>query len=337
MPYNNPKISVIIPVYNASEFIEERISRVLSQEVPSEFEVILVDDCSTDNSLQLLSRLAENEKRLRVFHQEKNQGPAAARNRGIEESKGDFIAFLDADDYWKPGFLVKTSAFLEAHSDVVCVFTGQEHKTLSYASSIAPKCLLRDNPPTESLVLEDFFAFWHEQGGSPLCSGSLMVRADLLRRIGGQREDFRICEDLEYWCYIALYGKMGFIPEILFVSDGARGADGRVKLTRKQRLARYCPRWKNAMPIQNWASRLTATGLPIISGSSFKFVLGSIASILIYSMIQDGRWSIAYGDFKDYRRWLPQNAVCRLLAPLSIWYPFWCLGCLMLFLRERLK
>ena len=337
MSNSNPKISVIIPVYNASEFIEERLARVLFQEVPYEFEVILVDDCSSDNSFQLLSHLAENEKRIRIFHQETNQGPAAARNRGIKESRGEYIAFLDADDYWKPGFLAKTCAFLEAHSDVVCVFTGQEHKTLSSTSSIAPKCLLRDNPPTESLVLEDFFAFWHEQGGSPLCSGSLMVRADLLRRIGGQRENFRICEDLEYWCYIALHGKIGFIPEILFVSDGVRSADGHIKLTRKQRLKRYRPRWKNAMPIQNWTSRLIATGLPSVSGRSFKFVLGSIASILIYSMIQDGRWRIAYGDFKEYKRWLPPNAVCRLLALLSIWYPFWCLGCLVLFLRERMK
>ena len=104
-----PYISIIIPVFNASAFIENRLKRVFSQRIDKDFDVLLIDDCSTDDTFDILSRFAQNEPRIRLFQQECNQGPASARNRGIKESKGKYIAFLDADDYWQPGFLEKTS------------------------------------------------------------------------------------------------------------------------------------------------------------------------------------------------------------------------------------
>ena len=332
-----PDISVIIPAYNAEKFIARSLEAVWSQKFSGSIEVLVIDDCSIDATYDLLKEAASTEPRLKVLRQERNQGPAAARNRGIAASSGRYIAFLDADDYWKPGFLKKTSDFLDANKNAVCVFVGQEHKTVSTESSIEPKCLIRGTAPEAPVVLEDFFAFWREQGVAPLCSGSLMIRGELLRKIGGQREEFRVCEDLEYWCYIALHGKVGFIPEVLFVSDGARQGKVREKLTRRQRLQRFMPRWKNARSMTEWGERLFATKSPILETDAFRYVMGDVAGIMIYSVIQDRRWRCAFEEFREYKDCLPRNAVNRLLARVCISSCLWYCACFLLYLRERLK
>jgi len=93
----NPRVSVVIPSYNCARFLRETLESVFAQTCP-DVEIIVVDDGSTDGSKELLERFAD---RVRVIHQE-NQGVSAARNRGIRESRGEFVAFLDADDLWHP-------------------------------------------------------------------------------------------------------------------------------------------------------------------------------------------------------------------------------------------
>ena len=94
---NNPLVSVIIPVFNAEKTIASTISSALFQTYDN-FEIILVNDKSTDNTLKILKDT--NDKRLRIINLRKNSGAAKARNTGISAAKGDFIAFLDADDLW---------------------------------------------------------------------------------------------------------------------------------------------------------------------------------------------------------------------------------------------
>ena len=96
-----PKISVIIPLYNKGFIISETLQSVLAQTF-TDFEIIIVDDGSTDNGFEIVSKFSD--ERIRLFQQE-NKGAAAARNLGIEKSKGKLIAFLDADDYWFPNHL----------------------------------------------------------------------------------------------------------------------------------------------------------------------------------------------------------------------------------------
>lgn len=96
-----PKISVIIPLFNKGFIISKTIQAVLAQTY-ADFEVILINDGSTDNSFEIASQFSD--KRIHLFQQE-NKGAAAARNLGIERSNGEFIAFLDADDYWFPNHL----------------------------------------------------------------------------------------------------------------------------------------------------------------------------------------------------------------------------------------
>lgn len=91
------KISVIVPVYNTEEYLKNCIMSVVRQTYDN-WELILVDDGSSDGSLSIADLAAEKDERIRVIHQ-KNAGPGAARNRGIEEALGDYVVFLDSDDY----------------------------------------------------------------------------------------------------------------------------------------------------------------------------------------------------------------------------------------------
>lgn len=107
-------ISIVVPVYNAAPFIENTIQMVL-QQTYKDYELILVDDCSKDQSVSVIESLLEklNDARLRLIKKEHNEGAAAARNTGVDAAKGRYIAFLDADDVWLPTRLETGLRFME--------------------------------------------------------------------------------------------------------------------------------------------------------------------------------------------------------------------------------
>ena len=115
-------ISIIVPVYNAGRFIRETIECVLSQSF-TDFELLLVDDCSKDNSEEIIKSFSDD--RIRYIKQPENKGAWAARNRGLEEAKGRYIAFLDSDDLWEQDKLKKEFEFMQKE-DAGFVFTGYE-------------------------------------------------------------------------------------------------------------------------------------------------------------------------------------------------------------------
>lgn len=122
----NETVSVIVPVYHAEKYIVETMDCVLAQTY-TDWELILVVDGPEDPTIEVIQRYMEEKKenRIRLFLQEQNQGAALARNRGVSEAKGRYIAYLDADDLWKPQKLEKELAFLK-QKDVAFVFTGYE-------------------------------------------------------------------------------------------------------------------------------------------------------------------------------------------------------------------
>ncbi|MCR5294625.1 MAG: glycosyltransferase [Lachnospiraceae bacterium] len=112
------KVSVITPCYNGEKYVGETIQSVLSQTYPN-WEMLIVDDGSTDASRRVLEAYAAKDERIRCFYQE-NRGSAAARNLGLREASGRYIALLDADDLWDPDFLEKQLAFMK-EKRAVCV------------------------------------------------------------------------------------------------------------------------------------------------------------------------------------------------------------------------
>lgn len=115
-------VSVIIPAYNCEKFISMALDSALMQDVP--MEVLVINDCSRDN-LDKVMRDYAGDDRVRYLKNEKNLGVAETRNKGVRLAKGEFIAFLDADDYWAPGKLKRQLALIREKDTVICS-TGRE-------------------------------------------------------------------------------------------------------------------------------------------------------------------------------------------------------------------
>jgi len=111
----NNLISIITPSYNASKFIAKCIDSVIAQTY-QKWEMIIVDDCSPDNSNAIIEKYMQKESRIRLIKLAKNSGAAVARNRAIQEAKGRYIAFLDSDDLWYQEKLEKQLRFMQEHA-----------------------------------------------------------------------------------------------------------------------------------------------------------------------------------------------------------------------------
>lgn len=118
-----PGLSIIIPVYNAEEYIKESLKSVYAQNLDS-FEVICVDDGSTDHSAEIIHEL-QNEHSNLILYQQENQGPSAARNSGLKLAKGDYVFFLDNDDTFIGTETLGKILFIAQNNDVdICVFNA---------------------------------------------------------------------------------------------------------------------------------------------------------------------------------------------------------------------
>lgn len=106
------RVSIITPAYNSALYLEESVNSVLAQTFTN-WEMIIVDDCSTDSTYHLALSLAEKDSRIKVFQNEKNSGVAVTRNRALDEATGEYIAFLDSDDLWLPQKIEKQLKFMD--------------------------------------------------------------------------------------------------------------------------------------------------------------------------------------------------------------------------------
>ncbi len=112
-----PQVSVVMPVYNGMEFVAEAIASVQGQSFQN-WELLAVDDGSTDGSLALLHDLAQADRRIRVLAGAVNQGPGPTRSLGMAQAQGRYIAFLDADDLWHPAKLMRQIGWMQAEKHV---------------------------------------------------------------------------------------------------------------------------------------------------------------------------------------------------------------------------
>ena len=138
---NSPLISAIVPVYNVEQYLKKCFDSISSQSYDN-IEIILVDDGSTDGCSDLCDRLAKKDKRVKVIHQ-KNAGLSAARNAGIKHSHGDFLAFIDSDDYVDQNFIAKLYESIDKKSPSisVCGFQKIKNHQIKQVVSINPSIL----------------------------------------------------------------------------------------------------------------------------------------------------------------------------------------------------
>jgi glycosyltransferase involved in cell wall biosynthesis len=112
-------VSIITPLYNSEAFVSQTITSVLNQTHPN-WELLLIDDCSTDSTIKIANKFISENNTIKLLVNETNQGAAISRNKGILAAKGDYVAFLDADDLWKPEKLEKQLAFMQKENCDVC-------------------------------------------------------------------------------------------------------------------------------------------------------------------------------------------------------------------------
>lgn len=119
MNTDNLLVSVIMPAFDSGRYIAQAIDSVVGQSHPG-WELIVVDDCSRDDTVSIVESYAHQEPRIVLIRNQQNQGVAATRNRALEAAKGEFVAFLDSDDYWQPDKLEKQLAYMLAEGVLIC-------------------------------------------------------------------------------------------------------------------------------------------------------------------------------------------------------------------------
>jgi glycosyltransferase involved in cell wall biosynthesis len=210
----HPSVSVIIPAYDVAVSLGRCLDSVFQQDLHT-LQVIVINDGSTDNTPEVAKSYGD---RI-IYIEQENQGQGAARNTGLRAARGDYVVFLDADDYWLTGFLSTCIDFLQQQPEAIAVSTGQIIKLWGHADRINPP-ILADPTVKDQLtpsIVEHFFDFWADQ--DHLRTGSAVIRRWVIEEAGYQRADLSISQDLEYWGYLATYGEWGFIPEPLWVGE----------------------------------------------------------------------------------------------------------------------
>jgi len=203
-----PEVSVIIPVYNGEKFLSEAIESVIAQTY-SDWEIIAVNDGSTDRSLEILRRYERLlPSKIRVISQE-NYGLSIARNRAIAMAKGDYIAFLDCDDLWLPEKLEKQIDFLNSNKEPGLVYSDN-HEIDEHGNLIKENVFLFYNAKYfRGYVFNELFY------ANFISTPTVMVRREVLDKVGVFNPKFRIAQDYDLWLRIAEHYPVDFIAEPL--------------------------------------------------------------------------------------------------------------------------
>jgi GT2 family glycosyltransferase len=189
-----PLVSVVIPAYQCAQYIAQGVASVFAQSFKN-LELIVVNDGSPDTSL-LESELERFRQRIRYLKQP-TRGPSAARNAGILEASGKYIAFLDGDDYWRPGHMLKLMTLFQQNSALElaycdCILLKNENPLARYFDLQAQAAVV----DFDSILVED----------SAIPTSTVVVSREALLRVGLFDESIRRCEDFDLWLRLAFQG-----------------------------------------------------------------------------------------------------------------------------------
>jgi len=196
-----PKVSVILPAYNAEKYIKEAVDSILSQTF-RDFELIVINDCSKDSTEKIL--LSYTDPRLVYVKNEQNLGVAGTLNKGLKLAKGQYIARMDADDISLPQRFEKQVAYLDSHENTAVLGTALER----FGEGMPSQTRYFSQDP-EQMKIDLFFS-------CGLAHPSIMMRADVIRKLGGYDLEFEGLEDYELWCRAAREYQVSALPEVLF-------------------------------------------------------------------------------------------------------------------------
>jgi glycosyltransferase involved in cell wall biosynthesis len=208
-----PLVSTIIPTYNRASLVSEAIDSVLAQTYP-QIEVIVIDDGSTDGTLEVLKRYGN---RIQVISQP-NAGPAAARNRGIDAAQGEMVAFLDSDDLWLPEKLARQVKLLQQLGNVPCCVSsirmqGKGQQSTSFDVAWLDPAVGEGVWHNPDEILATRFVLFNQ---------GVIIRRPVLKELGGFDERLWLLEDYDLALRLSLYGGWAFVrdPLVIWRDDG---------------------------------------------------------------------------------------------------------------------
>ena len=199
-----PLVSVLMPVFNGELYLSDALNSILNQSY-SDFELILIDDCSTDKTSEILHNFVQMDKRIKVFRQHSNLGLTKSLNSGLAKCRGEFIARHDADDLSEPERFACQIAFLRDHPDYGLIGTA--------VSRIDSKGNIIDQPIVINGV-KGIRAII--KGLNPFVHGSIMMRKSTVDTVNGYRSGFRYAQDYDLWLRISEITFVDNLPERLY-------------------------------------------------------------------------------------------------------------------------
>lgn len=211
-------ISIVIPLYNKADKIRHTLGTVLAQTF-RDFEIVIVDDGSTDGSSQVVESI--DDPRIRLFSQV-NAGVSAARNRGIAEARGTYIAFLDADDEWSPEYLATQCALAEKYPECAVFASNYDFRLPNGETSHTILNHLEFHEPDG--VLANYFEV-ASYSHPPLWTSAVMVRKAAIEKIGGFPTGIKSGEDLLTWARLACCRKIAFSKRVCATYNLGEGYD----------------------------------------------------------------------------------------------------------------
>lgn len=221
---DSPLISIIVPTHNRADLLPEALRSVLAQTF-SDWELIVMDDASTDGTAAVMADFTSRDGRIRYVRNEKNLGIAKNRNEGLAQAKGRLIAMLDSDDVWLDHWkLEKQAKFLEANPDHVIV------------GSFA--CILDvDGKSRGSFEFEESDARIREHmlRRNQFVQSSLLYRKRPAMQVGGYDASYVVCDDYDLWLKMGAEGKLAVLPEYM---TGYREHAGGITKTKRVLAAR---------------------------------------------------------------------------------------------------
>jgi glycosyltransferase involved in cell wall biosynthesis len=217
---NAASVSVIIPTYNSAKYIAKSIASVFAQ-TRQPAEVLIVDDGSTDDTSAIIAKYSDS--RIRYI-EAPHRGPAAARNRGIDMAHGDYLAFLDADDLWRPTMLERQVSVMESDAGLICSFTNFVRFTedtgetlpeqFGFYPELAAVAVASSGFDGAFIVQGDAFAQFIRFEEIPAYMQCTLFRRALVAEMR-LNECLRRCEDLEFVSRVFMRGKVAFVREVL--------------------------------------------------------------------------------------------------------------------------
>lgn len=205
------KVSVIIPTYNRAEKLHKSMESVLAQTY-GDFELLIIDDGSTDSTAEVVSSFGDD--RIRYVKMAQNVGASAARNEGVRLAEGDWIAFHDSDDFWRPDKLQKQMDYMERNPEYDVIYC-------SYLMHTDEEEIVVPNENWSGELEGDLFISLLARNsiGAP----TMLIKKSVFEETGGFDTSFKSLEDWDLALRIAMRHQIGYVPEVLvdaYMSSG---------------------------------------------------------------------------------------------------------------------